>query len=248
MASQAPDDVTPSPKQVVFLFMAATAVAVVVFLCGVLVGRGVPFVEPLLRTDGGGAATAGLFGDERRPAVINTPNSEPSAAATSGDDLTYFRRLESDVPVEEAFRNPRASVDPPPPVADLPEPSIESASAAEPAAPVSPGRGEVEQGSRTGGDPSLPGSQAATDPAPAVTARSVGWAVQVLALRERPAAQDVADDLSAKGFPAFVVDPVPDAPVDLFRIRVGPFADRADAERAQLRLETEEHLDPWITR
>ena len=95
--------------------MAATVVAVVVFLCGVLVGRGVPFVQPLLRTDGGGAATAGLFGDERRPAVINTPNSEPSAAATSGEDLSYFRRLERDAPVEEALRNPRASVDPPPP-------------------------------------------------------------------------------------------------------------------------------------
>ena len=69
-----------------------------------------------------------------------------------------------------------------------------------------------------------------------------------MALRERPAAQVVADDLSAKGFPAFVVDPVRDAPVEMFRIRVGPFADLADAERAQLRLETEEHFAPWITR
>ena len=228
--------------------MAATVVAVVVFLCGVLVGRGVPFVQPLLRTDGGGAATAGLFGDERRPAVINTPNSEPSAAATSGEDLSYFRRLERDAPVEEALRNPRASADPPPPVADLPEPATASAGAAGPAAPVPPGRGEVEQVSRTGVDPSPPGAQAAPDPAPAVTARSAGWAVQVMALRERPAAQVIADNLSAKGFPAFVVDPVWDAPVEMFRIRVGPFADLADAERAQLRLETEEHFAPWITR
>jgi len=29
-------------KQLVFLFMAATVVAVVIFLCGVMVGRGVP--------------------------------------------------------------------------------------------------------------------------------------------------------------------------------------------------------------
>ena len=42
MASQASNDTTPNAKQLVFLFMAATVVAVVVFLCGVLVGRGVP--------------------------------------------------------------------------------------------------------------------------------------------------------------------------------------------------------------
>ena len=31
-----------SGKQLVFLFMATTVIAVVIFLCGVLVGRGVP--------------------------------------------------------------------------------------------------------------------------------------------------------------------------------------------------------------
>ena len=36
------NEAAPSAKQIVFLFMASTVVAVVVFLCGVLVGRGVP--------------------------------------------------------------------------------------------------------------------------------------------------------------------------------------------------------------
>ena len=45
MASETPDDgfheIQLNGKQLVFLFMAATVVSVVIFLCGVLVGRGV---------------------------------------------------------------------------------------------------------------------------------------------------------------------------------------------------------------
>ena len=45
MASQVQDDgfheIQLNGKQLVFLFMAATVVSVVIFLCGVLVGRGV---------------------------------------------------------------------------------------------------------------------------------------------------------------------------------------------------------------
>ena len=36
-------------KQLVFFFMATLAIAVVVFLCGVMVGRGVSAMQPLLR-------------------------------------------------------------------------------------------------------------------------------------------------------------------------------------------------------
>ena len=42
MANQGPTESAPSAKQLVFLAMTATVVAVIVFLCGVLVGRGMP--------------------------------------------------------------------------------------------------------------------------------------------------------------------------------------------------------------
>ena len=42
MANSGQTESAPSAKQLVFLAMVATAVAVIVFLCGVLVGRGVP--------------------------------------------------------------------------------------------------------------------------------------------------------------------------------------------------------------
>ena len=39
MPQPAPNEFSPSPKQLIFLFMAATVVAVVVFLFGLMVGR-----------------------------------------------------------------------------------------------------------------------------------------------------------------------------------------------------------------
>src|SRR4029450_11607191 len=42
MSDEGLHEIQLNGKQLVFLFMAATVVAVVIFLCGVMVGRGVP--------------------------------------------------------------------------------------------------------------------------------------------------------------------------------------------------------------
>src|SRR6185295_6498299 len=64
-------------KQLVFLFMAATVVSVVIFLCGVLVGRGV-------RTERTVAQAAAL--SEAPPDILpSTPPSEPSAIQAGAD-------------------------------------------------------------------------------------------------------------------------------------------------------------------
>ena len=42
MAGESASEPHLSGEQLVFLFMASTVVAVVIFLCGVMVGRGVP--------------------------------------------------------------------------------------------------------------------------------------------------------------------------------------------------------------
>ena len=92
MASQASNDTTPNAKQLVFLFMAATVVAVVVFLCGVLVGRGVPSAGRSTGPALGPFGEAALDENARRPPILDVVSSEPSAAASSGDDLSYYRR------------------------------------------------------------------------------------------------------------------------------------------------------------
>jgi cell division septation protein DedD len=181
-----------SGKQIVFLFMATTVVSVVIFLCGVLVGRGVQ---------------AGRPDQADRAAAAPPPAAPADAAGAAGagtGTLTYPERLESDKPVAEQLAPPPA-VTPPPPKTH--EPAAASAA--------------------TGED---------------------GWVVQVAALRDRDAALAIVKRLTAKGYPAFVLDPTPGSPAPVHRVRVGRYADRAEAERVSRRLEREEQFKPLITR
>jgi hypothetical protein len=75
MSDEGLHEIQLNGKQLVFLFMTATVVAVVIFLCGVMVGRGVPAQRgtPVLATDGSDPTTS----DEARTAASAT-----DAAAT----------------------------------------------------------------------------------------------------------------------------------------------------------------------
>jgi DedD protein len=206
-----------SGKQLVFLFMATTVVSVVIFLCGVLVGRGVKgdtlnAAEPPPTAP---TATAGTTSTpEPPPTTIDAP------AATS--ELTYAKRLDGAKPVREELKEakpavtpaPKAVVEPPPPT-PAPEPK--------PATPAST-PAAMPQGSKSG-----------------------AFAVQVVALSDRGAANAVVQRLSAKGYQAFVVVPAPTA-VQHFKVQVGRFADRSEAEQIRQRLKKEEQFEPIIVR
>src|SRR5574342_318657 len=90
-------------KQLVFLFMASTVVAVVIFLCGVMVGRGVRAQRPALEAAVEAASDPTAIGPPAVPAA-------PAAAVTSNapvaaqETLTYPNRLEGQEPVEEKLR------------------------------------------------------------------------------------------------------------------------------------------------
>jgi cell division septation protein DedD len=69
----------------------------------------------------------------------------------------------------------------------------------------------------------------------------------VAAVKERDEANTIAQRLSTRGYRAYVMAPVNGAP-RVFRVRVGKFKDRREAERIARRLEKEEQFKPWITR
>ena len=178
MATHGPSETAPSAKQLVFLAMLATVVAVIVFLCGVLVGRGVPARRATGRVaieaaPGGGMVGIGV------PEIAD-PDAEPGSPLEA---LSYFDRLSS------------------------------------------------------------------TDPAPetlAAPAAAASILLQITALRSRDEARTVAAELVARGYPAFVVDPAPEAPAAVYRVRVGPYTDHREAETVRHRLETEEQLKPFV--
>jgi cell division septation protein DedD len=86
-------------------------------------------------------------------------------------------------------------------------------------------------------------TQAATAPEPS----GQGFAVQIAALNVRSEADAIAKRLSSKGYAAYVMTPANGTP-SVFRVRVGKFTTRREAETIAARLQKEEQFKPWVTR
>jgi cell division protein FtsN len=217
-------------KQLVFLFMAATVVSVVIFLCGVLVGRGVKAERTALTSDAG---TATVIQDAPplppTPAQTAATTAEPAASApptVQEDKFSYPNRLE-DTPHKETLK-PAST----PPAAPIPVPK-----SAAPVAAVAPRETKPE----TKPEPKAPA------PAAAAATHGDGYAIQVAALREPGEADTIARRLVSKGYDAYVLTP-PGGTPNVYRVRVGSFKTRRDAEPTAAKLQQEEQFKPWITR
>jgi hypothetical protein len=84
-------------KQLVFLFMVATVFSVVIFLCGVFVGRGVRAERAPLLADATGSTAVTTADVVASQEPVPTPaGSDPTAAAPppAVDELSYFNRLD----------------------------------------------------------------------------------------------------------------------------------------------------------
>jgi DedD protein len=208
-----------SGKQLVFLFMATTVVSVVIFLCGVLVGRGVR--GDTVRADATPPAASGAT-----PTPATTKADAPPPAPVVDSPLTYQKRLDSPNPVQERLKTQSAAA------ADTSKPVVEPVPVAKEVAPAP--------------KPDAPAPAPASAPSP--SAKPGGWAVQVVALTDKAAASAVVQRLSAKGYPAFLVSPQSGAPVQNYKVQVGKFEDRAEAEQIAGRLKKEEQFQPWILR
>jgi cell division septation protein DedD len=210
-----------SGKQLVFLFMATTVVAVVIFLCGVQVGRSVPtqrtqesFADPTL------AASAQTLPPP--VAAAGPPAAEPPVPPAETDELSYKKRLEGEATAKESLK----------PAAEAPARTAPPATARSQPAPA-------------------PAPPAAAVPAPQTTATTGTaqpgtWVLQVHALRDAKVANGIVQRLSRKGYPAFLV--ASNGPTSMYRVFVGRYKDRSEAERVAERLKKEEQFNPWITR
>jgi cell division septation protein DedD len=224
-----------SGKQLVFLFMATTVVSIVIFLCGVLVGRGVQYAR------GGVAGAAGLASD-----AVDGSDDDAAATPASGEPtplngLSYPESL-------------RAGDGAPAPVAagaasDLGKatPSVAPPPTAAAAAPVPPpavvASRDVPQDAPApkAAPPAAPPSSA---PAPA---EDGGFTVQVTALKNKPEADAIAQRLQTRGYKAYVVAPAAGGQV-IYKVRVGVNMQRQEADKVMRRLQNEEKFKPWITR
>jgi cell division septation protein DedD len=195
-------------KQLVFLFMAGTVVAVVIFLLGVFVGRGVRAASPEPVTVA--SETTPTSAPEIPPVATSSGSNAP---ATTTEKLEYADRLAGDPPKEGLKPALRAG------------------------APGAPAPGALSAPSA----PSAPGLSVPTEPA------GDGFSIQLAALAKRDEAEGIVRRLTGKGYSAYLIAPAEGAPT-VYRVRVGKFKDRREAESVSARLQKEEQFKPWIVR
>lgn len=268
-------------KQLVFLFMAATVVSVVIFLCGVLVGRGVRAERgDLAQTE----VTSGDLAPALPPEIVRTPVPQAAdlpAPPQPVDELSYFNRLEKPTAPVETLAKPNPPASPPSPAQQnaaaakknapaaketapaakesapavkdsAPTPKAAAAKAPENAPAVRP---EPASTSAAQADPRVPDvrppastTAAVEQAAPADAAPAAGgFAVQVAALNVRSEADAMAKRLTSKGYSAYVLAAANGNPA-VFRVRIGSYKTRREAEAMAAKLQQEEQIKPWVTR
>jgi cell division septation protein DedD len=265
-------------KQLVFLFMAATVVSVVIFLCGVLVGRGVrtertvaqsaalsdapapdilpsaPVSAPPTIQAGADPRTAAPPGaiDEKSSGLIDDirPDSAKAADAvraaadkpesttgvTKSENPGKAEKSEKVGKVEKVAKAERAP-ERPTPVKSAPE---KSAPAPKPIAESNAAASIAPKDSAVAASPTA-------SPAPAAATPGDGYAVQVAAVNVRTDADAIARRFSSKGYAAYVEVP-PNGTGTVFRVRIGTFRTKHEAETIAAKLQKEEQIKPWVTR
>jgi cell division septation protein DedD len=265
-------------KQLVFLFIVTTLVSVAIFLCGVLVGRGARVArgeEPAqMAAETAPApppvADAGPPAAEPPPPATESPDElsyhkrlqgeiapadtlkPPASAGAPAAGVSS-----SSPPTPKSTPAAAVSSSPPPapkstPAAaasSSPPPAPKSTPAAAAAASPPPVTKAAPAAAAASPPPPSPAQPAARGTEDVPTSGQPGtWVVQVQALRDRAVAVSLVRRLTGQGYPAFLVTPSVDAAPQFYKVHVGRYAERREAEQVKRRLEKEEQFKPWISR
>ena len=245
-----------SGKQLVFIFMAVVVIGVSVFLMGVMVGRGVPAAKGAPGTESTVAANEA----DVPPPPASANGGSTSAPSTVGEKLSYAERLSAPEAQKESLKpDGEPPAEAPSPKAEAPAPEPEpapvTAKVADPApaakAPVAAPKPEPVKPEPAKKADAPPKPEPAKPATPVATAAGepagAGFAIQVAALKEPSEADAIVKKLAGKGYPAYVVMPQKGAP-SMYRVRVGKYKERREADSVAARLQKEEQFKPWIVR
>jgi DedD protein len=239
-------------KQLVFLFMAATVVSVVIFLCGVLVGRGVRTERAAVEVSAPNGALAEVT---PQPASVAPPaaGSDPTRASEpspAGEDPTEPLKPKAAAPAPAHAPAPVEK-----PVEKRAEKTVEKPVEAPAPKPVGKPSEKVADKHEKSADRHDKSAEKPAATAGATTNAEThagdpagqGFAVQIAALNIRSEADAIAKRLTSKGYSAYVLAPADGTP-SVFRVRVGKFPTRREAESIAAKLQKEEQFKPWVTR
>ena len=251
-------------KQLLFAVMATMVASAAIFLLGVIVGRNFE------RGRTSRASSIVLVDDVRRdPAVAERPPTvvEPGYDPTKAPppippaaDRESKMASPASVPVPATSPPAKGTAPASSPAASTgAPPSAASAAAASPKLAAINDKPAPSADKPSGGSAAVPtgtsGNAAASKSAPREAAAASGsipvpddpkqgWLVQVAATPTKDEAESIVKRLTGKGYPAFIVS----GNSNVFRVRVGGYKARRDAETVAAKLRTEERISPWITR
>ena len=223
-------------KQLVFFFMAAVAISVVLFLCGVMVGRG---VRDATLAAGGNSIMS------KPPAGKSMKTTVPPADVRR--ELDFPKRLESEK-VDAELQTPKTN--PEELLASVKKSKKTSKTTGRATAP-SPKVGSSAEASKEASNQSKRTRSTATPPtrtspaAPGVIGAERGaFTIQVVALRTEEAAASLVKRLKDARYRAYLE---PGGSAGLYRVRVGRFDSRSQAEQVAVQLREVEKFKPYIT-
>jgi cell division septation protein DedD len=181
----------------------------------------------------------GLSGRAAGPEQIAAVGATPTPTA---EPLEFPRAVRGVSPGKGGVPHPS-----PPAVTPSPAPPS-STSLAAPGLTATPGLQLFDDGPPAARPTSAPAPAAPHAKAPAVRPAQPSapafW-VQALSANSEKEAHAKRDRLTAHGFPSTVV-PGPGPHGRVYRVRVGPFPNREEAQKAASKLKAREKLEPWI--
>ena len=232
-------------RQVVIAFVILLTLVLAIFLCGVWVGKN---------------------GQERLAGTTGTAPTHPSAAAepeqlANMEEFKFFaeENAKKSGKVETLDKPDLASLDKPKPenrspresrpgqgttlAQDIGSESLGNESRTQPETKPEPPAPKPAETQQAEPKPTAPPT---TRPAPAQAGAGDGFVVQVFSTRDEPQARKVLSQLKGAGHKAFL-SAVEVTGQTMYRVRVGPFTQRADAEKVADQVRRQMKLDPWVT-
>jgi len=215
-------EVSLDSRQVFFIFFGGAVIACVVFVLGVMVGKRLESRERVAHR----AATSAQVD----PLAALDELGADEQAEGKGDDLAFAAALAADAKKSAA---PAPAAAPTPPPKPAPIPSAPAAAAPTPPAAKEPAKDKESKESK--------------EPKEGKEKKSK-FTLQISSFQERAEADALIARLSGIGYkPYLVMSNVPDKGV-FFRVRIGEYGSKSDAQDAKAEFEKKQHLLAYVTK
>lgn len=225
-------------KQLILVFLAGVTVCVLIFILGVMVGKGKKETEMALAGRNESAPAAKATENDRRapkePAVSTTTDDEKPAKKDKKDKSAKQEKTDTGDKKSDEYS-----------FYDLDKPDSgksdltkkDSAQKTEP--PAQPAKTPAVEPAKT--EPVTASAPAAAEPA----ADGPQFTVQVMATASKPKADEQLGALKSKGYTAFVTEEKSGTST-VYKVRVGKFKDSDAAKKLATRLKDDLKLETWV--